>query len=1281
MEESEILGLHNAYREKYEQCFETNTKTFVAESEVVQKYLQDLMLHSLGEGPVSSHKEAFELKNRCIFILEQYQEQPGLLDPHLETWVTPMMNQVYEAIANKGDPHFLLELVYVLCKVRGHKTVLKFFPHEAYHLEPVFEYLTTLTDSAVWQSQYSLLVWLSMVVLVPFDLDSIDSSGNLIPSIITHAKQFMEHTGRPREAAGIMLAKLLTRPDIQSRGFLQEFINWAIEVKNTDQEFLKLGTMFTLVEIFSHGHRSELLSYIPSVASLLETEGNETMFVRQLKVKLAGRLALTQLRPIIASWRYHRGSRSLAAGLQSVSESVKILTNSYQYTVKSKESTQEEDQSGMDEDVNFELLEGQIDALLEGLRDKDNVVRWSAAKAVGRITGRLDQELGDDIVEQVIKLFSPTETDSAWHGGCLALAELARRGLLLTHRLDEVFPLIYQALLYDKKQGNHSIGAHVRDAACYVAWSFARAYAPQDMQKHLHDLARHLLIVALFDREINCRRAASAAFQEHVGRQGSFPHGIDILTEADYFTLGNRNHAYLQVSCFVAQYPEYLHCLIDHLMEVKLKHWDIVIRQLAACALSVLAPFDPNYYLTKVMPKLIPFTVDNNLVVRHGAILGVAEILLSMAGQSAQNNDPKTIEKMIYKHSVNYYLLKSTEELTESEKAVLSDSENRQKFKELYNNIQTKHHLDKISPEMLSSIKEIIFNIEKKRLYRGKGGQIIRSAVCRFIECLAKSEIVLNTREIVKLQETLNDCIMHTAAEIQDASAAAIIEFSQVYHNSPGKALVDKTLLVCIKNLTDFCNNKEVPANISRGSALALGCFSYSLITVNPQKIVTTLVNTTKIKGTESDDAETRKNAARSLGQLVISAVEAKRVPNPGDVSFEGERELQTFDMSLVTSILDCLFSCSEDYSTDKRGDVGSWVRGASMQSILSICKTKVSISEDYWRGVVGVLLRQIVEKIDRLRQIAGDILTTILKNFSLPEWGELLKKTFVENKDYLESFRQHQEKTQKAEELPDQSEMPVQSSTTHYERSNLWSVPNFTYPLVVPLLEMPEFRRDLVRGLVVSVGGITESTVRSSSQELVKFIRKNLGLSWDMLAVYKEREERLHIPFMKTWSILLRDVPELHTQENFGPELMGTTQNIIRGSKDIHKWLACVGVFTGLLDNSGCFKEALRVILGCLGQAFPKVRHLAAQNLYNYLLGVTSHIQICESEEDFNKITSLLIGTSWVLSVKEIRPVRNQIFEILGMEPPKVKVEAKQEETKKEEDESYQSLVREMGY
>ena len=47
-----------------------------------------------------------------------------------------------------------------------------------------------------------------------------------------------------------------------------------------------------------------------------------------------------------------------------------------------------------------------------------------------------------------------------------------------------------------------SVGAHVRDAAAYVCWAVARAYAPQTLAPILTFLAPHLLVVACFDREV-----------------------------------------------------------------------------------------------------------------------------------------------------------------------------------------------------------------------------------------------------------------------------------------------------------------------------------------------------------------------------------------------------------------------------------------------------------------------------------------------------------------------------------------------------------------------------------------------------------------------------------------------------------------------------------------------------------------------------------------------------------------------------------------------------------
>ena len=91
-------------------------------------------------------------------------------------------------------------------------------------------------------------------------------------------------------------------------------------------------------------------------------------------------------------------------------------------------------------------VEDAIGEVLSGLSDPSTIVRWSAAKGVGRITERLPAICSDDVLDAILKLFDDREKDNDWHGACLALAELARRGLLLPHRLSEVIPKVVDAI-------------------------------------------------------------------------------------------------------------------------------------------------------------------------------------------------------------------------------------------------------------------------------------------------------------------------------------------------------------------------------------------------------------------------------------------------------------------------------------------------------------------------------------------------------------------------------------------------------------------------------------------------------------------------------------------------------------------------------------------------------------------------------------------------------------------------------------------------------------------
>ncbi len=148
---------------------------------------------------------------------------------------------------------------------------------------------------------------------------------------------------------------------------------------------------------------------------------------------------------------------------------------------------------------------------------------------------------------------------------------------------------------------------------------------------------------------MNCRRAASAAFQENVGRQGSFPFGIDIIKLADYFTLSSRKNAYGTISVelakvtgkvlLIAHAPHalrtashgtdltgsgsigqdgiYFRPMVDHLLRVKVSHWDRNLRKLAAKALRGLVPIDPLHFAQTVLPYLVR---DRSSWSRHKAI-------------------------------------------------------------------------------------------------------------------------------------------------------------------------------------------------------------------------------------------------------------------------------------------------------------------------------------------------------------------------------------------------------------------------------------------------------------------------------------------------------------------------------------------------------------------------------------------------------------------------------------------------------------------------------------
>ncbi|EFX64404.1 hypothetical protein DAPPUDRAFT_334237 [Daphnia pulex] len=184
------------------------------------------------------------------------------------------------------------------------------------------------------------------------------------------------------------------------------FTNYTNTVLTKDSAQFKKGVLSTLAGVFKHGQREQMMEHAHAV---LRTFLTIKFPPSELLVQLRNRLIF--LKPRVASWRYQRGSRSLAANLQQ------------SQPVETKAAISVNDEDDHDYDVSEEIEEV-LNEILQALRDKNREVQYSAAKGIGRLTSRLSKNFADQVIESIMELFSLWDSDMAWHGGCLALVEL-----------------------------------------------------------------------------------------------------------------------------------------------------------------------------------------------------------------------------------------------------------------------------------------------------------------------------------------------------------------------------------------------------------------------------------------------------------------------------------------------------------------------------------------------------------------------------------------------------------------------------------------------------------------------------------------------------------------------------------------------------------------------------------------------------------------------------------------------------------------------------------------
>ena len=258
------------------------------------------------EEDLEEEEDAFQA---IIKRVNKYQEKCEMLDRHLEKWIVPLTEEVLRFHAVKLSNHHAddvdetkntskaisalamhqtSKVLHAFATVRGAKTIARFFPHSARDLEPAIKTLRrfmpkrdgsaakyevagfwdryqpgtreTLTEEVAseslfetsWETRATLLSWISVLVLMPFDMktfvktttifdnsadggaggssSSNSSSGDenkagLIEDLLGMCRQCVSFSEVARDRAAICVARLLTRPDAELN--LGEYLDWS----------------------------------------------------------------------------------------------------------------------------------------------------------------------------------------------------------------------------------------------------------------------------------------------------------------------------------------------------------------------------------------------------------------------------------------------------------------------------------------------------------------------------------------------------------------------------------------------------------------------------------------------------------------------------------------------------------------------------------------------------------------------------------------------------------------------------------------------------------------------------------------------------------------------------------------------------------------------------------------------------------------------------------------------------------------------------------------------
>ena len=204
----------------------------------------------------------------------------------------------------------------------------------------------------------------------------------------------------------------------------------------------------------------------------------------------------------------------------------------------------------------------------------------------------------------------------------------------------------------------------------------------------------------------------------------------------------------------------------------------------------------------------------------------------------------------------------------------------------------------------------------------------------------------------------------------RELSVAALSKFYETYYHDETSDILSTIIEAYIKTLKESTNHEHK----SQGIVLMLGQLPQFMLKIALKEILSVISAKTIVPDSFAigyNHSELRRDCIKSLVNISKT------------IGFEDSDESLS-NANYMNLIFDCYMRALDEYAIDNRGDIGSWVREAGINALhnfLTTCPHQYMTPKHVNAAMVGIA-KQAVERIDKIRAIAGKIFVSLIYQY-----------------------------------------------------------------------------------------------------------------------------------------------------------------------------------------------------------------------------------------------------------------------------------------------------------